>query len=140
MANVVRWDPFDESLDDLFRGFFVRPVRGGQPEAASPRIDVREDDKAYMVHAELPGVNKEDIHVSIEGNQVSISAEVKRQHEDKDGAKTVRSERYYGRVYRAFSLPQDVDQAAASARYDNGVLDLTLPKKTGNGSRKLQIQ
>jgi HSP20 family protein len=143
MANVQRWDPFDD-IDDLFKGFFLRPMRMEPGEAAgSPvkiRIDVKEDDKSYLVHAELPGVKKEDINVSIDGNQVSISAEVKRDREEKQGEKVLRTERYYGKVYRAFALAQDVDQDGANARYENGVLELTLPKKQAAAQRRLAVQ
>ena len=93
-----------------------------------------------MVHGEVPGVKKEDIQVSIDGNQVAISAEVKRQKEEKQGEKTLRTERYYGKVYRAFSLAQDVDQEQAQARYENGVLELTLPKRAAASTRKLTVQ
>jgi HSP20 family protein len=143
MANVQRWDPFDD-IDDLFKGFFLRPMRmepseaGGQPVRI--KIDVKEDDKAYVVHAEVPGVKKEDINVSIDGNQVSISAEVKRQKEEKQGEKVLRSERYYGKVYRAFALAQDVDQGNASARYESGVLELTLPKKQATAQKRLTVE
>ena len=100
-------------------------------------MDVKEDDKAYTVHAEIPGVKKEDISVSIDGNQVSISAEVKSQKEDKQGEKVLRSERYYGKVYRAFSLAQDVDQESAKAKYESGVLELALPKRAASATRRL---
>jgi len=107
MANITRYDPFDvtlEPFDDLFRGFF-RPVRfEGQPQQMQIKMDVKENDKTYNVHAEIPGVKKEDIHVTIEGNQVSISAEVKKEKEEKEGEKVLRSERYYGKVYRSFTL------------------------------------
>lgn len=143
MANVQRWDPFDD-IDDLFKGFFLRPMRMEPGEAAGQpvriRIDVKEDEKSYLVHAELPGVKKEDINVSIDGNQVSIGAEVKREKEEKQGEKVLRTERYYGKVYRAFALAQDVDQDGASARYENGVLELTLPKKQANAQRRLNVQ
>lgn len=141
MANITRWDPF-EDMDDLFKGFFLRPMRMEVPGEQTIRIkmDVKEDAKAYTVHAEIPGVNKDDIHVSIEGNQVSISAEVKREKEEKEGEKLLRSERYYGRVARAFTLGYDVDQEKATAKYENGVLELTLPKKGLTGQRRLAIQ
>jgi HSP20 family protein len=145
MANIQRWDPFDD-IDDLFKGFFLRPMRMEPGEAAAAgapvkvRIDVKEDEKNYLVHAELPGVRKEDINVSIDGNQVSISAEVRREKEDKQGEKLLRSERYYGKVYRAFTLAQDVDQEAANARYENGVLELTLPKKQQASQKRLAVQ
>jgi HSP20 family protein len=141
MANVTRWDPFEDNLDELFKGFFLRPMRLEQSqEPMRIRMDVKEDDKAYVVHAEIPGVKKEDIQVSIDGSQVAISAEVKRQKEEKQGEKTLRTERYYGKVYRAFSLAQDVDQEQAQARYENGVLELTLPKRAASATRKLTVQ
>ena len=96
--------------------------------------------EAYTVHAEIPGVKKDDIHVNIDGNQVAISAEVKNEKEVKDGEKLLRSERYYGSVSRAFSLEQDVDESAAQAKYNEGVLELTLPKKKTASARKLVIQ
>jgi HSP20 family protein len=141
MANITRWDALDESFDDLFKGFFLRPMRFEQPaEPARVKVDVKEDDKSYTVHAEIPGVKKEDIQVSIDGNQVAISAEIRRQKEDKQGEKVLRTERYYGKVYRAFALAQEVDQESAQARYDNGVLELTLPKRAAASTRKLMIQ
>ena len=103
-------------------------------------MDVTEDDGAYTVRAELPGVQKEDINVTIEGNQVAITAEVKHDQQDKQGEKVLRSERYFGKVYRAFGLAQDVDEASAQAKYNAGVLELRLPKKTVVSARKLAIQ
>ncbi|HTT38434.1 MAG TPA: Hsp20/alpha crystallin family protein [Burkholderiales bacterium] len=140
MANITRWDPFEDSLDDLVKGFFLRPMRSESPEQLRIKMDVKEDDKTYTVHAEIPGVKKEDIQVSIEGNQVAISAEVKRDKQEKQGEKVLRSERYYGRVYRAFALAQDVDQEQAQAKYENGVLELTLPKKAATSTRTLSVQ
>ena len=141
MANVTRWDPFEDHLDDLFKGIFLRPMRLEQAQdPVRIRVDVKEDDKAYVVHAEIPGVKKEDIQVSIDGNQVAISAEVKRQKEDKQGEKTLRTERYYGKVHRAFALSQEVDQEQSQARYENGVLELTLPKRATATVRKLTVQ
>lgn len=140
MANIMRYNPADDAFDDLFRGFFMRPVRfEGQPEVQI-KIDVSEDDKAYTVHAEIPGVKKEDIHVTIDGNQVAISAEVKNEKEVKEGEKVLRSERYYGKVFRSFSLGHDIDDAKAKAKYADGVLELTLPKKAGAAAKKLAIQ
>lgn len=140
MANITRFRPASDALDDLFRGFFMQPVRFEGQAEMQIKMDVSEDDKAYQVHAEIPGVKKEDIHVNIDGNQVSISAEVKNEKEVKEGEKLLRSERYYGSVSRAFSLAQDVDEAAAQAKYKDGVLELTLPKKKAVSARKLVIQ
>lgn len=143
MANVTRYDPFDvyvEPFDNLFRGFF-RPVRGDANEAPMQiKIDVKENDKAYTVHAEIPGVKKEDIHVTVEGNQVSLEAESKRENETREGEKLLRSERYYGKAYRSFTLASDVDDAAAEAKYSDGVLELTLPKKAATNAKRLEIR
>jgi HSP20 family protein len=145
MANILRYSPADTAFDDLFRGFFMRPVRfpvgfeGGQQEVQI-KLDVNEDDKAYTVHAEIPGVKKEGIHVTIDGNQVAISAEVKNEKEIKEGEKILRSERYYGKVSRTFLLDQDVDEAAAQAKYNNGILELRLPKRISAKSKTLAIQ
>lgn len=143
MANIVRRDPFavDDLFDDLMKGFFVRPVRyPGSDVAVQIKMDVKEDDKAYVVHAEMPGVNKEDIHVNVEGNTVSIAAEVKKETEQKEGEKVIHSERYYGKVFRSFTLGQDVDEANAKAKFDNGVLELTLPKKASGAARRLSVE
>ena len=143
MANISRYEPFDltsEPFDDLFRGFF-RPVRfEGQPQQLQLKMDVKENDKSYTVHADIPGVKKEDIHVAIDGNQVSISAEVKKEKEEKEGDKVLRSERYFGKISRSFALEHDIDEAASSAKYNDGVLELVLPKKKPAATKKLTIQ
>ena len=142
MSNILRRDPFD----DLFRGFFVRPVELGNagnvanaPETPSIRMDVKENPDAFLVHAELPGVKKEDIHVTIDGNLVSLSAEVKQEKEVKDGERVLRSERYYGKVSRSFQLAQDIDDGKAAAKFSDGVLELTLPKRAASASKRLAI-
>jgi len=104
------------------------------------RIDVSENERGYVVKAELPGVAKEDIAVSVEAGEVSISAEVKHEKETKEGEKVLRTERYYGSVARSFTLPADVDSAKAEAKFDNGVLTLTLPKAEGVRSKTLSVQ
>ena len=138
MSNLTRYDP----LDDLFRGFFVRPVGcGGESnELPSVKIDVKTQDNDYLVHAELPGIKKEDIHVNIDGSVVSISAERKQEKEVKEGERILRTERYFGKVARSFDLGTDIDEAAAVAKYTDGVLELTLPKKTAAPNKRLQIQ
>ncbi|MEW5837306.1 MAG: Hsp20 family protein [Pseudomonadota bacterium] len=140
MSNITRYDPFEmtEPFDNLFRGFF-RPVQI-EKDAPHIRIDVKEDDKAYAVHADIPGVNKEDIHVTVEGNMIAISAEVKKSSEQKEGEKVLRSERFVGRSSRSFMLEHEVDETAAVAKYENGVLELTLPKKAVSVSKRLAIQ
>jgi HSP20 family protein len=141
MANITR---FDEAFDDLLRGFFVRPVsfEGGQGQAqmAHFRVDVSESENAYTICAELPGVKKDDINISIDSDQVAISAEVKNEKEVKDGERPLRSERYYGKVQRAFQLGQPVDENTASAKYADGILELTLPKKAAASAKRINIQ
>jgi HSP20 family protein len=140
MANITRYDPFAD-VDDLFKGFFLRPVRFGG-EAASLgqiKVDVSEDDKAYTIHAEVPGAKKDDVKVSIDGNVVSISAEVKKSREQKEGEKVIRSERYYGTASRSFTLASDVDEAQCNATYKDGVLELVLPKKSGGRVKQIKI-
>ncbi|WIM05220.1 MAG: Hsp20/alpha crystallin family protein [Candidatus Nitricoxidivorans perseverans] len=137
MSNLTRYDP----LDDFFRGFFVRPVEMGTPsEAPSIRIDVKEQDKAFVVHAEMPGIKKEDIHVHVDGPVVSISAERKQEKEVKNGERVLRTERYFGKVSRSFQLGQDVDENQSTAKFNDGVLELTLPKKVAAQTRRLTIE
>ena len=140
MASLTRYTPFDNAFDGLFRSFIARPSAFDAELVAKARMDVTEDEAAYTVHAEIPGVKKDDIQVTIDGNQVAITAEVKHNREDKQGEKVLRSERYYGKVHRAFSLAQEVDEAASEARYTDGVLELRLPKKAAVSAKKLSIQ
>lgn len=148
MANVTRYDPFGtlaqfdpfRGLDDLFGNMVFRPVLSPQRTESPLKIEVSEDDRAYRVKAEIPGVKKEDIKVSIDGNRVAISTETKREVEEKKGEKLIHSERYYGKQYRAFMLDQNVDEEKAEARYSDGILELVLPKKQGGGTRQLPIK
>ena len=140
MNQLTTYDPFaDTGIDELFRGFF-RPVRFEKAGPATIKMDVTEQDNAYLVKAEIPGVAKEDIQVSIEGNQVTIGAEVKREKDVRNGDRVLRSERSYGSTYRAFTLPVEVDEAASNAKYENGVLELRLAKKPVQTGRKLTVQ
>ena len=138
---VSRGSLFDDFFKDIAPGFYVRPLHGDSlPAPSQIKVDVKETDGGYTVQAEVPGVPKEDIHVSIDGNVVSLRAEV-RQHDQKtEGEKVLRSERYFGSVARSFQLPVDVDAAQAKAKYDNGVLTLTLPKKQASNSQRLHIE
>lgn len=138
---VTRGSLFDDFFKDIAPGFYVRPLHGdGVPSPSQIKVDVKETDGGYTVQAEVPGVPKEDIQVSIDGNVVSLRAEV-RQHDQKtEGEKVLRSERYFGSVARSFQLPVDVDAAQAKAKYDNGVLTLTLPKKQGGSAQRLSIE
>ena len=140
MTNLVTYDPFvDTGLDELFRGFFA-PVRvEGARAPMMIKMDVTETPDGYMIHAEIPGVKKEDINVEIEGNQVTITAETRREWEKKDGDKMLRSERYFGDVYRSFTLPAEVNDAKSEAKYHDGVLELKLVRKSPVAGKKLPV-
>jgi HSP20 family protein len=140
MANITRYDPFSD-LDDIFKGLFVRPMRFDLEAAPQMRmkLDVSKTDDAYAVKADVPGVKKEDIQVSVDGNEVTISGEIKKETEEKKGEEVLRSERYYGKVSRTFTLPHDVDEAKAVAKYADGVLKLTLPMKVQAKAKKITV-
>jgi HSP20 family protein len=141
MSSLIRrGNLLDEFFRDVAPGFYVKPLHGDPlPGPEQIKIDVKETDQAYTVHAEVPGVAKEDIHVSLDGNMVTLQAEVKQQDLQTKDEKVLRSERYFGSVARSFQLPQDIDQSLAKAKYENGVLTLTLPKKTGGNAQRLAI-
>ena len=140
MANITRYDPFSDSFEDMFRRMF-RPLRWeGEAGAPEIKVDVEENDRSYVVKAEIPGVKKEDIDVQVDGNVVSISAESKREKKVEEKGKVIRSERYYGSMLRSFSLANDVDQAEATAKYTDGILELTLPKKATSAAKKLAVK
>lgn len=140
MNELRLTDPFElESFEDMFRGL-TRPWPMRVADNA-PRIklDLREADGRYVVRADVPGVRKEDIDVRIDGNQVTISAEVKKDEEEKKDGRVIRSERQYGFANRTFTLACDVDESKAAAHYKDGVLELTLPKKNTTSAKRLQI-
>jgi HSP20 family protein len=130
-----------DPVDEVFRNF-LRPLRWETVPGQAPQIklDVTEADNAYTVKAEIPGVRKEDIDVRIEGNQVSLSAEVNKQSEEKKDGRVIRSERYQGYVSRTFSLGANVDSGRATAKYENGVLELVLPKRESNEAKRLTVR
>jgi HSP20 family protein len=136
------FDPLiSDTFDAMFRRFMTPLRMDFQIPVEDMRVDVTESGESYKVTADLPGVSKDDINVSIDGNMVTIEAEMKRSKEttDKSG-KVLRSERYSGLMSRAFTLTQDVDDTKASAKYEDGVLTLELPKKESIPSKRLAIQ
>ena len=142
MSNLRLLDPnFGDSFESAMRRFFPPTALEADAPQLKMRIDVTENDKAYTVKADIPGVNKDDINVRVEGNMVSIDAEAKGEKETKgSGDKVLRTERYYGSISRSFSLAQDVDASKVQARYVDGVLTLELPKAAPGGSRRIAIQ
>ena len=141
MVNITRFNPLEDAFESLARGI---PMWLPLPEtrASVPtqiRMDVTENDKEYQVLAELPGVKKEEISITINGNQVAVSAEVRHEKDVKNGGTVLRAERYYGKIQRSFALGQEVDEVAAQAKYNDGVLELTLPKKAAAATKKVAV-
>ena len=147
MTALTRWNPFKQlarfdpatDLDDMFRGLGLRLLTRDAESPLDMRMDVREQDSNYRVTVDLPGVDKDKIEVSIDHNQVSIKADVERETRKEEG-KQIHTERYCGSAFRAFTLPQDIDEAKAEAQYDKGVLTLMLPKKSNGSSRRLSVK
>jgi HSP20 family protein len=141
MVGIIRREATGDVFDDFLRGFFVKPLGYERTDAVrGVRLDVTEQAGAYVVHAELPGAKKEDIQVNVDGDTVSISAEVRSQKEVKEGERVVHTERRYGKFARSFSLGQDLDPTRTEARFVDGVLELTLPKKVAESARQITIQ
>jgi HSP20 family protein len=135
MANITRYDPFE----DFFKGFWMKPVSLPAQTELEMKIDVKEDDKSFTVKADIPGVKKEDIQVDIDDDRISLRAEVKQEKEERKDEKLVYSERTYGMVSRSFTLPGDVDAKGAKAEYRDGVLNLTLPKKSNGSAKRISV-
>ena len=139
MGALTRFDPFEDAFPEFFKDWprtaIPRLWRGNEMDI---RLDVTEADREYRVKAEIPGVKKEDISVQVDGNTVTISAEVKKEREEKN-ERSLRQERYYGSLSRSFTLATAVDEREASAKYTDGVLELRLPKKGGGAARRLTI-
>lgn len=130
-------------LDDFFRdvnpGYFIKPLHG-DPLPSQIRVDIKENPNEFIVEAEIPGAGKENIQVDIDGNVVSIRARISQIDSQTKDDRVLRSERYYGEVSRSFQLPADIDEANSKARYDNGILTLTLQKKQKQGGQRMVIE
>lgn len=137
VSELSRFDPFN-GLENFFRDFKLKPWGDIEAEARI-RMDVSETEKTYIVKAEIPGVKKEDIKVNVERNQVSIDAESTKEVEEKEGKRIVRSERYFGHQYRSFTLPHEIDDEKVEAKYHDGVLELTLPKKGNSNGKQITV-
>jgi HSP20 family protein len=136
-------DQFGRMVENMFQDFFAPLAQGARwtdDGMAMPRLDVKENDKTFEVQAELPGVKKEDVKVSIDGQRVTIEGECQQANEQREGEQVVYSERSTRRYQRSFTLPSEVDDASAEAHLENGVLMLTLPKKQGSAAKRLTIQ
>jgi HSP20 family protein len=137
-------DQFGRMVESMFEDFFA-PFAAGTPrwsqeDTITPRLDVNETEKTYEVQAELPGVKKDDVKVSIDHDRITIEGECREANERREGENLVYSERSARKFMRSFLLPTEVDESAAQAKLENGILSLTLPKKQGSEARRLTIQ
>jgi HSP20 family protein len=139
LGDITRFDPF-YNIDDWFKGFGTRPFSMDMETPPQIKIDVTENDSAYTVRAEIPGVKKEDVKVQVEGNRVSISCETKQEKEQKEGERVIYRECNQGSSYRTFTLGSEVDDTKAEAKYENGTLELTLPKKEGKTAKRIEVK
>ena len=148
MSNLVTrrselspWRFFEEDFDNFFEGFLrpVRPLERASQGGLIPAVDISEDDERYVVRAELPGVKKQDISVTVEGGLLRISAESKREHEEKENGRVIRQERHYGQYVRSLRLGTEVDEQKATAHYKDGVLQLILPKAESVKPRRIAV-
>jgi len=133
------WSLMGDPFENFFEGFF-RPVRrGGESEALTPAVDVIERANEFVVKADLPGIKKEDIQITLQDSVLSISAVTETESEEKQGERVIRRERRYGKFLRTMQLGQDIDEAKVKASFDNGVLELTLPKKAEVQPKKVTV-
>lgn len=133
---------FNDDLDAMFEGFF-RPMRWADEEFASeglaPRLDVTERNGEFVVKAELPGIKKEDIDISVENGVLTITAESRSETEEKDGERVIRQERRYGKYLRSLRLGKAVDEKQVKASYKDGILELVLPKAEEVKPKKITV-
>ena len=136
------WTLVNDELDNLLEGFF-RPLRrrteNGVAAGAVPAMDVTERDNEYVIRMDMPGVNREDIDITLAEGVLTVSGEVKRQHEDKAGDRLIREERCYGKLSRSVRLGSHIDDKKVSANYKDGVLELTLPKAEEMKPKKITV-
>lgn len=137
-STLGLFEPF-RALEELLRDTGMDPFWSPSELSAGIRMDVQETEQAYEIRADMPGLKKEDIKVAVDGRQVSLSAQTEQSNESNQGGMLWR-ERHAGQWQRSFTLPQEVDDSQSQARYEDGVLHLTLPKKAGTGGTRLTIQ
>jgi len=155
MSDLTRWEPFKtrwdpireiEEMEKRLSTWFGRPLRRreGEEEALTvaewaPLVDITEDEKEYVIKAELPEMKKDEVKVSVEDDVLSISGERKREKEEK-GKKYHRVERSYGCFERSFTLPDDADGTKVNAEYKDGVLKVHLPKSEKAKPKAIEVK
>ncbi len=145
MKNVMKlWEPFQDLVrfDDDFDGWYDSMIRKFfSPELRGwvPAIDIAENNGNIEVRAEIPGMNKEDLKVTVDGGMLSISGERKKESETKD-KKYHRIERYYGKFSRTINLPYETDPSKVKATYKDGILTITLPKPESAKTKEIEVE
>lgn len=141
MSHLTRFS--SNTLNDLFGqmgspAYFIRPLHG-ESLPTDFKVDINENKHSFNIKAQIPGVKKEDINISVDGPLVTIQAHIKQLDEKTEDDKVVRSECYYGTTSRSFQLPVEVDASGTKASYENGVLQLQLPKKVGGSVKQIKV-
>ena len=145
---LVRWEParelhsLQQEMNRLFNTFFDAPVAGNGTAGGRrwvPAMDLVETDEHFVLKADLPGLAESDVNIEVEDNVLTVSGERKAEHEDKREG-YVRVERAYGSFRRSLTLPEGVDPEAVTASFDNGVLEVRIPKPEERKPRKVEIQ
>ncbi|MFP4417475.1 MAG: Hsp20/alpha crystallin family protein [Chitinispirillaceae bacterium] len=144
MGALMRYQPvssLSRMIDELFdESTFFNALDRAVPESNWPRVDITEDEKAYHIKADLPGMDKDDISVTVEKGRLTISGEKKEEKKEKKKGQFYHYERRYGSFSRSFNLPDHVDAAHIDAAYRNGVLDLTLKKTEGSKPKAIEVK
>lgn len=147
MAGLIPWrgrnevERFKGDIDRLFDDFFIRSPLGRSFERGDwmPAVDMSENEKQIVVHAEVPGMDAKDIDISLNGRVLTMKGERKQEQEEKE-KNYYRIERKYGSFSRSFELPADVDANKVKAKYKDGVLTLNLPKTKGQSVKKIEVK
>ena len=145
MTSLIRFSPSSEirslqrEIDRMFDSFLPRASGDTEEAVWAPRVDLAENDHAYLVQLDVPGMNTEDLEVNFQDGSLSISGDRKKE-EASEEAGYVRVERRFGRFYRSFDLPKTVDASKIEAKYENGVLSIRIPKAEESKPRTVSIQ
>ena len=136
-----RWGLWDDDFNRVFQGFLspMRWVEEATGEDLTPAMDVKERDDAYVIKTEMPGVNKDDVSITLENGVLTITGESKSEKEEKEGERVLRQERRYGKFVRSLRLGTQIDEKGVKASYKDGILELILPKAEEVKPKKITV-
>ncbi len=143
--DITRYDPVDrifnlrEDFDDIVKDFFAGFSNVNTGRGVYPLLDIREDKEKYTISIEIPGVEKKDLKISVKKEKLIIQGE-KREEKKRQEESYLRVERSYGNFMRSVSLPTEVDQSQITAKYNNGVLKITLPKTEKVKAKEVEVK